>query len=70
MSILDVIAEQRRADVAQAKLQVSEETLRARIQANEPALDVIARLHAPAVRSGFQDSPHSVVFSLVSCVWK
>jgi hypothetical protein len=53
MSILDVITEQRRADVAAARLVVSEQQLRDQIRATEaalgPALDVLDRLNAPVV---------------------
>ncbi|GLE00662.1 hypothetical protein PINS_up009450 [Pythium insidiosum] len=52
MSILDDITAQRRADVAAAKQSVSAATLREKIEATErtfgPALNVIARLNAPA----------------------
>lgn len=55
MSILDDITAQRRADVAAAQLRVSQAQLREQIQATEaalgPALDVLARLNAPAVRA-------------------
>ncbi|TYZ57730.1 hypothetical protein PybrP1_000714 [[Pythium] brassicae (nom. inval.)] len=59
MSILEEITAQRRADIAEAQQHVSEEQLRNRIRMTEatlgPALDVLARLNAPA-RAGFTDA--------------
>lgn len=55
MSILDEITAQRRTDVVEAKQRVSATQLRDQIRVTEerlgPALDVLARLNAPAVRS-------------------
>ncbi|KAF1317240.1 Tryptophan biosynthesis protein trp1, partial [Globisporangium splendens] len=69
MSILDVITEQRRADVAAARLLVSEQQLRDRIRATEtalgPALDVLGRLNAP-VKQGWSDIALAAEFKRAS----